>query len=168
MMTYKINEKRKLLITDEVIQCIYNISHSSDQNESGGILIGKVSKDLSTIIITDITTPTTADRRGRFFFIRNKEAAQKVINTEWKRSLGVKNYLGEWHTHPERYPTPSPKDLELIDDCKKKNSNPFEFIFMIIAGNSIDIYVGYQERNTENIQKLVSVEENNNICMLIQ
>lgn len=159
MMTFIINEKRKLLLTDEVIQRLYNISHSSDQNESGGILIGKVSKDLSTIIITDITTPTSADRRGRFFFIRNRKSAQKVINTEWIRSLGVKNYLGEWHTHPERYPSPSPKDLELIDNCNKKNSNPFEFLFMIIAGNGMEIYVGYQEKNAENIQKLVSIEE---------
>ena len=131
---------------------------TKDKPESGGILIGFYIED-NSFTITNITTPSDQDVFSRYNFIRTKKNAQKAIDRLFKESNNKKIYLGEWHTHPERYPSPSPKDLELIDNCNKKNLNPFEFLFMIIAGNGMEIYVGYQEKNAENIQKLVSIEE---------
>jgi integrative and conjugative element protein (TIGR02256 family) len=47
------------------------------------------------------------DRRTSFGFVRQDKGHQEVATMEWQESGGSVNFVGEWHTHPERHPTPS-------------------------------------------------------------
>ena len=52
----------------------------------------------------------------------------------FKKSKGKCIYLGEWHTHPEDYPTPSSLDRKsLVDQILKSQLNSNK-IFGIIIG----------------------------------
>lgn len=101
--------------------------------ESGGILMGYYIDDYS-FYISDLTTPSERDRRSRFNFIRSFINAQKALVHFFKSSNGKKIYLGEWHTHPEKLPSPSPTDFSSFEKQIKTNVLNSKFIFMIIIG----------------------------------
>jgi integrative and conjugative element protein (TIGR02256 family) len=76
--------------------------------ESGGLLLGTVHGE--HLIIEQATTPTAWDLRLRTFFHRSAIGHAKLAFDRWRASHGTVRYLGEWHTHPEDYPTPSGLD----------------------------------------------------------
>lgn len=79
-------------------------------NESGGILLGF--RKSSSLHIIDITNPAEDDVKSRFRFKRQSPAHRNHAHTCWKRSGKTITHLGDWHTHPERNPSPS-----FIDHC---------------------------------------------------
>lgn len=44
------------------------------------------------------------------------EKANKLIAEEFNKSNQTRVYIGEWHTHPEDYPSPSIQDLKLVEN----------------------------------------------------
>lgn len=123
------------------IQC------SNTAKEAGGILIGKRIDGREEYYLCDISEPSMMDRRSRFSFVRSKISAQQTTDKKWRESNGIENYIGEWHTHPENKPTPSPTDRELIQQIIKDNSNVFPKVFLIIVGKDRSLYIGIANSN---------------------
>lgn len=134
--------QKRTTLTSTVLQTLRRFEQKNDKNESGGILLGKVYQNV--ISIEKVTTPGLYDKFGRYFFIRSKKSAQKLINKSWKSSNGKTTYLGEWHTHPVINPRPSSQDRKMIDDCLKKTKMEIDFLILIIVGLSGSIWVGIQ------------------------
>lgn len=151
MKKYKISEKSILIIEDKAIDKMMKYCQKPGMKESGGILLGKVKSDFSQIEITDVSEPSCYDKRGRFYFVRNKEKAQKIIDRSWEKSNGIINYIGEWHTHPEPFPIPSIIDKRLLNKCIKENYYTFCCLFLIIIGSTGILYVGYKSTNMNKI-----------------
>lgn len=86
------------------------------------------------VIVDAATQPTSLDRAGRFFFRRAKQPTQKAINDSWSISGGTRNYLGEWHTHPELSPTPSPHDREDWRRISMQATFEQDFLLFLIVG----------------------------------
>jgi len=86
------------------------IQHDSSATEAGGVLLGRHLRDGSAIIVDAVTVPMVGDRRARMRFHRAQRHHQAAIDAAWATSEGTCTYLGEWHTHPEAIPTPSPVD----------------------------------------------------------
>lgn len=76
--------------------------------ESGGILLGYVRDPHLEIL--EASEPTTWDKRRRFFFDRGSRGHRDIAERRWRESEGLVRYIGEWHTHPQDYPTPSNVD----------------------------------------------------------
>lgn len=74
-------------------------------SEAGGVLIGETRPEC--LVVTHATTPQPGDTRGRLFFNRKAEGHQEQVIERWKESQGRLDYIGEWHTHPEKRPQPS-------------------------------------------------------------
>lgn len=134
--------KKDLIIREHVVDKFKKFEQPRNRNESGGILLGKVYS--SFVSIEKITTPSVFDRLGRYFFIRSKISAQSVINRTWSNSKGQAIYLGEWHTHSEINPRPSPQDRTMIEDCLKTTTMKINFLFLIIVGLSGTFWAGVQ------------------------
>src|SRR5690606_19284181 len=49
-------------------------------------------------------------------------------------SNGQMVYLGEWHTHPEPFPSPSRTDLKMIEGQFKINQLRTDFLILLIKG----------------------------------
>ncbi len=79
--------------------------------EAGGVLLGRFIQGTSDIVVDDATTPGDGDAASRFTFRRSRRRTQAIIEQVWQESGGTRNYLGEWHTHPEDDPSPSAVDL---------------------------------------------------------
>lgn len=136
-----LEDKLKLVIEDEVLSGIYKFNPINYKNENGGILLGKFNKKNNTYIITNISTTNSKDRKGKYFFIRNKKQAQMIIDKYWKISNGEINYLGEWHTHDEQYPTPSFVDKQLVKQMLNNKNIEINNVFMIILGKDENLYI---------------------------
>ncbi len=76
--------------------------------ESGGALLGM--RRGRHIEVTNITTPARGDSASRFHFLRRDKRHQLKTNWLWRRSGGFVDHVGEWHTHDEMVPRPSPTD----------------------------------------------------------
>ena len=128
-------ENFTLKIANEVVAEMLRFKQdTNDKPESGGILLGYYIEK-SSFTITDITVPSNFDKSSRFNFVRNKKSAQNAIDKYFRKSAGKKIYLGEWHSHPEDFPTPSSLDCKSIREQIRFNKLNSNIIFMIIIGN---------------------------------
>lgn len=110
--------------------------------EAGGVLLGRFIENSSNIIIDFVTKPQPTDIRKRNYFKR-QSGHQNIINKVWKASKGSCNYLGEWHTHPELYPTPSKIDINSWKkQLKKAKFYNNSLLFVIVGIKEIAIYEG--------------------------
>lgn len=147
MLTYLIDKERLFIVTDEAYEKLLTFVQTGYANERGGVLLGKVTRDYKTVYVTDISTPSKADKSGRYYFIRSNGLAQKKINEEWRKSNGEVNYIGEWHTHPVAHLIPSSDDKELLYKNLHINECPFDELFMVIVGIDGSLYVGHRDKH---------------------
>lgn len=137
-----------VIIPDSVISLLREFEQVGDKDEAGGILLGKVAyrEEQVTIALTDISTPSKVDFRSRFKFIRKKEPAQKLINQQWEMSKGLINYVGEWHTHPEKNPIPSTYDKKMIKRTNNGVKSDLDFTLMLIVGIHNTLWLGVRNK----------------------
>jgi integrative and conjugative element protein (TIGR02256 family) len=109
--------------------------------EAGGVLLGRYRGP--HIEIMSCTTPLPEDLRTRFGFVRQDKGHQKAAIKEWLESGGSINFVREWHTHLERFPTPSWVDRRSWrKQMRKHNPDPMVFV---IAGSATTA-AGYRSR----------------------
>ena len=105
--------------------------------EAGGILLGSVHG--SNMLVEEATSPTIHDKRRRSFFERMPFGHEAIALSRWVKSGGVIRYLGEWHTHPEVFPTPS--NLDKLEWRRVATLQDMRPILTTIVGTE-GIYVG--------------------------
>lgn len=144
-MIFKVG-KYKVEVSENVVgifEKFKQIKH--DSPESGGIVLGQVKGKY--IYISKATTPSIIDAWSRFNFIRDRNVAQLIVDYEFYNNNGHVIYLGEWHTHPENTPSPSPQDFKMIKKQYRKNTLNENFILMFIVGIKT-IYMGMYHGGT--------------------
>lgn len=97
--------------------------------EAGGILIGSYRGP--HVQICDCTVPMRGDVRKAHLFDRKYHGHHQAANSAWEKSSGTETYIGEWHTHPEDFPTPSSTDLRTWSEIMGRHALPVVFL---IAG----------------------------------
>jgi integrative and conjugative element protein (TIGR02256 family) len=102
--------------------------------EAGGVLLGRWIDRTSDVIVDQLTTPMSGDRRTRASFYRDARAHQKRIDEAFAASGGTCGYLGEWHTHPEACPTPSRTDLTDWRRRLQRDRVDVPFVYFAIVG----------------------------------
>lgn len=158
---FRIENKGRIKICNEVIEIMMNYIQDSDEKlEAGGILLGRFLINSKDIIIDKVTVPMEVDIRERNFYKRDEKKHQKVIDREWRNSKGKCNYLGEWHTHAEKYPTPS--NIDLIEWKKKLQNDIFSsrYLYFIIVGNK-EIRGWEADRRTFKIKRIYNYDKKN-------
>ncbi len=97
--------------------------------EAGGVLIGCYRGQ--HIEIVACTTPMKQDQRYPTRFERIDPGHQRVARRHWRDSGHRLTCVGEWHTHPVAFPTPSSIDATTWLRLLRENSYPLVFL---IAG----------------------------------
>lgn len=137
----------KLEIAETAVNTMLSLRQTdAHRNESGGILLGRILKACEDVVIDEVTRPLLGDRAGRLSFYRCRASTQERIIQAWHNSMHTENYLGEWHTHPEDLPEPSPKDLRNWEKIFRKGRFEQEFLFFVIVGR-LSIRVWEQRRD---------------------
>jgi integrative and conjugative element protein (TIGR02256 family) len=157
---YKVLEY-EIHISDSAYHIIRRfIQDDSKKLESGGILIGQIKGN--NIFIQKVTIPNQFDKSTRYTFVRNKEAAQIILDHEVVNNQNTFTYLGEWHTHPEAKPTPSSQDLKMIKEQYTLGILNLPFVILIIQGIS-DIYISIYMEKQFHIASRIKIEEEHKI-----
>ena len=119
----------KIEIKSEVICLLKNLYKDSLPKETGGILFGYYSDDLTLAYITDIYYNIEDSKKSYRSFFRRKKGFKQYSKKMWREK---KYYLGEWHTHPNSLPYMSIQDknqmFEIQKSKKMKCPEPILFI----------------------------------------
>lgn len=118
--------------------------------ESCGFLMGYKNPDTGHITLSELTTPQNGDERKRFFCrLRDKFHFKLLSDSAKKRNY----YMGIWHTHPQKVPSPSAVDWSDWKDTICKDKTGCEYVFFVIAGTKeFRIWTG--EFSTGNIVEI--------------
>ncbi len=132
--------KRTVVFTKDLLQNLYRHRQvRNNSHEAGGILLGQVRE--SVIYLLKASYPNEKDTSHRTGFNRDKFSAQLIINHEFINSGKKTIYLGEWHTHPEKNPKPSSRDMSMIKSQFKANKLNEDFTLLLILGIK-SIFIG--------------------------
>lgn len=97
--------------------------------EAGGQLFAKIREKNWTI--SAVTGPRRSDLRSRFGFVPDKRIEQDEIYSYHAKGL---EYVGDWHTHPQDIPRPSPDDVESIGNVVRQSQHHFPGFLLCIVG----------------------------------
>ncbi|WP_370557399.1 Mov34/MPN/PAD-1 family protein [Edwardsiella tarda] len=125
-----------IVIMSDVVQCLQKYRQLTPSScESAGVIIGE--RRGIHLIINDISEPGIGDVHHRFSVDRRGPHHQAKVFSAFTQSNGRKQYLGEWHTHPEDRPNPSYIDKK----SWTKNLNFNTPMIVIIVGRE-ELWVG--------------------------
>ncbi|MBB5232971.1 Mov34/MPN/PAD-1 family protein [Deinococcus budaensis] len=111
-LVFRAPNRHRLGLTAEVLDVLLAYRQTAaDLPEAGGVMLGRFMREGGDVIVDRVTGPLPGDRRSRKRFFRSEAPHQAVVTAEWEASGGIRTYIGEWHTHPEPFPTPSGTDL---------------------------------------------------------
>lgn len=112
------------------------------QPEAGGVLVGRHLLNDRDIVVDGVTVPQIGDRRKRFSFFRSPQKHQAALDLAWQVSEGTQTYLGEWHTHPEAVPKPSPTDLKDWRRKLRQDTYTDVLLFVIVGTTELCAWEG--------------------------
>lgn len=153
-MIVKTSEKGLLKINLEVLKTMTSFRQDNiGKTEAGGVFLGRFILNSNNLVVDKVTIPMADDKRSRYAFIRSEKMHQKIITATWEKSNGTCNYLGEWHTHPESYPTPSKQDIFNWKNILTTGIFSSLYLYFIIIGiKEVRIWDG--NRLTKKINRL--------------
>lgn len=97
--------------------------------EAGGQLFARF--ELPDIIIDEATGPRRSDWRTRYSYQPNRHAEQLEINRLHQDGL---HFIGDWHTHSEPIPIPSPRDAESMRELVVRSRHALNGFVLAIVG----------------------------------
>jgi integrative and conjugative element protein (TIGR02256 family) len=99
------------------------------QREAGGQLFARLA--LPEIVIAEASGPRRSDWRTRHGYRPNRRAEQREIAA--RHPLGL-HFIGDWHTHPEDLPMPSPRDEESMREMFNESDHALNGFVLVIVG----------------------------------
>lgn len=133
-------EESYTVIQDAVIDVFTKHAQTDPRApESGGILLGYVRTPHLEVL--EASEPTFSDRRLRFFFDRGARGHREMAERRWSQSDGLIRYIGEWHTHPEDYPTPSQVDKQGWVNLAKKRQDRRPVLAIVVGRKALHVEV---------------------------
>jgi integrative and conjugative element protein (TIGR02256 family) len=137
MSSWATSDQRILLnLADSVIAVFEeHIQHQAVDSEAGGLLLGTVHG--ASIAVTEATVPTLWDKRFRYLFERLSFGHSSIAQARWNASGGTVRYVGEWHTHPQDYPTPSGIDRTEWNKLSKKRADGRPMLAVIVGRKNL-------------------------------
>ncbi|RNB82185.1 hypothetical protein EDM59_21080 [Brevibacillus nitrificans] len=136
------NEKRFVIRRDPLDKMLQYKQLNRYDKEAGGILIGRILLENGNFIVDDVSEPMKQDIRTRITFKRAPNGHQEYFDQKWAESQGRCFYLGEWHTHPEPVPNPSPVDILGWKRIMSLEHEVETLFFIIIGQRQINVWFG--------------------------
>jgi len=122
-----------ILIAHTAIEPILaDAARYAGRSERGGIFLGL--RRGPHLEIKEATLPTRWDRGTMFAFHRAAAGHRAVALQRWRKSGRVMDWVGEWHSHPERFPSPSSIDLRNWQQITKSRSDQMAFLIVGYEG----------------------------------
>lgn len=119
-------------IKDNIVQKIKDISCLYYPNEHGGLLVGNYSEDKKMVFVNDMILPTSY-KASPVTFERGSNGLRSILIEFFERE-SPQLYVGEWHTHPNAQPIPSPTDVFALMSIARHPDVSIDNPIMLIVG----------------------------------
>jgi integrative and conjugative element protein (TIGR02256 family) len=140
-LVYRVTPRQRLIIVEHALTQMQAFAQRRwYHREAGGVLMGRHLLDSHDVVVDEVSTPQNTDRRSRCNFFRSHKHEQ-VARQRWLQEHSTSAYLGLWHTHPERDPTPSGVDQTDWQQAVAGDTYEGDRLFFPIVGtNSIRVW----------------------------
>ncbi len=101
------------------------------QRERGGVLFAESVGTDGHLEILDATAPHAHDRAGWNWLTLDHQRCLDEISDRFVRGL---HFVGYWHTHPERIPSPSARDITVLQRNLLGGGVPLQKLIAVIVG----------------------------------
>jgi integrative and conjugative element protein (TIGR02256 family) len=167
-MNFKLGGPQKYLVFSEEVLRHFERQRQRGMfsKEAGGQLFASYSGD--SIVIAIATGPYPSDRRSRYRFTPDPVRAQQDIDTHFRQR---RHFIGNWHTHPEEVPSPSPTDVKNTRRRFVESDHALEAFVLVIVGLAPfprGLYVSLLDAIRLNVLAHCSEESISNTCPLYQ
>lgn len=126
-----------VLVDNIVFEKMERSSRIFSPLEAGGLMLGYRKEGFLHAI--DVTVPGAWDRHSRSAFHRSVKAHRFRAIRLWRKSGGVVDWLGEWHSHPALPLNPSGTDHRNWSRITKHRKAPM--LFPIVDGQKAELYL---------------------------
>lgn len=128
---------------DALVEKLYRIRQQALPNETGGAILGVTDLKTKTIVIVDVLPTPPDSEASPTHFIRGQEGQAEAMAEVHKRTAGVVDYVGEWHSHPNGCAArPSVDDLKLLDKLHQQMSvDGLPALMVIVGRDQVGVFV---------------------------
>ncbi len=116
-----------------VLKALERYCRDAGSSETGGILVGRYSDDLSLALVRAASPPPTDSRRGHAWFVRGVNGLRDMLSTRWQAKERT-YYVGEWHFHPAAHVEPSNDDFEQMIEISRARDYECKEPLLLIFG----------------------------------
>lgn len=124
-----------LVIGDRVLHHLEQFCSKAGVIETGGILIGRYSDDLTVATVTEATPAPRDSRGGPSWFNRGIVELRETLAVRWRASART-HYLGEWHYHPVPNVVPSSVDFDQMVEISNADRYRCREPLLVILGSA--------------------------------
>jgi integrative and conjugative element protein (TIGR02256 family) len=118
----------------EVLSKITTECRRVDRMETGGILLGRYSKNGRVAHILDCSQPPRDSLRRLRSFLRGVKGIKTLLDRFWRDG---QYYLGEWHYHPHSSSYPSAQDIrQMLEIAREPGYKCPEPILLVVGGSA--------------------------------
>lgn len=133
-LVYRVTPRQRLIIVEHALKQMQAFAQNRWWNrEAGGVLMGRHLLESNDVVVDEVSTPQDTDRRSRCNFFRSRKHEQ-IARQRWLQEHNTSAYLGLWHTHPERDPTPSGVDRNDWQQAVASDTFEGDHLFFPIVG----------------------------------
>lgn len=128
---------------ESLVQKLYTARQKALPNETGGAILGVTDLKTKTIVIVDVLPAPPDSEASPSHFIRGQEGQAEALELVHKRTAGMVDYVGEWHSHPDGCPArPSELDENLLSTLHRQMSvEGLPALMVIAAKGAVGIFV---------------------------
>jgi integrative and conjugative element protein (TIGR02256 family) len=131
-LRFELGGGQSLRIDSEVLKTLDRYRQTLPwKKEAGGQLFGTV--ETAEVAILHASIPHRRDERGRYHFRSHPETARHAIAAAHARG---ELFLGEWHTHAQAIPRPSPDDLQAMYAISRRSQINTSRLLLLIRGTA--------------------------------
>lgn len=119
-----------LNVSQYVAEAFLHHRQGLKENEKGGQLFVDLTR-ADGLWLVQASEPNLSDSSGRHWLSLDQSRCSKEIEIANKKGLRL---IGYWHTHPEKNPKISPKDIESFKRFSKENIDNLRSPLVVIVG----------------------------------
>lgn len=129
---------RHVWVSQSALRLILDETEDKWPLETGGMLLGYHGQDQPEIVITEALGPGPKARHGSHTFTPDGKWQQRHLAERYESSGRVTTFVGDWHSHPEGLPLPSPRDLKTARKVSRRKSARVPYPATLIVGTEDD------------------------------
>ncbi|XLZ69751.1 Mov34/MPN/PAD-1 family protein [Massilia sp. SR12] len=121
-----------LVFTEMVLEHMYRYAQIGWFSREAGGQLFCAAPHLPDTLIDVVTGPNSKDKRRRCAFV--PDVSQANFDRHQQFANG-RHAVGLWHTHPERFPTPSHQDLKTAAEYLAAFGSNMDGFLLVVLGN---------------------------------